>query len=76
MCDSIDDEINSMIERTQTVFRDIVFLNQDPDKTKIESYCKCNQRIIQFIVHCTTSEEHRAKKEEFRSMINAYIETE
>ena len=77
MCDSVQDEMSSMIMQMQTVFRDIVMLSQDPDKTKLESYCKCNKRIIQMIIQLgNTNEKQTAKKEEFVSMVHHYIDAE
>ena len=77
MCDSVQDEMSSMITQMQTVFRDIVVLTQDPDKSKLESYCKCNKRIIQMIIQLgNTNEKQTAKKEEFVSMVQHYIEAE
>lgn len=77
MCDSVQDEMSSMIMQMQTIFRDIVLLSQDPDKTKLESYCKCNKRIIQMIIQLgNANEKQTAKKEEFVSMVQQYIEAE
>ena len=77
MCDSVQDEMTSMITQMQTVFGDIVLLTQDPDKAKLESYCKCNKRIIQMIIQLgSTNDKQTAKKEEFVSMVQHYIEAE
>ena len=77
MCDSVQDEISSMITQMQTVIRDILRLSQDPDKTKLENYCKCNKRIIQMIIQLgNANETQTAKKEEFASMVQQYIEAE
>lgn len=72
MCDSVDDEIISLVTEMQTVFRNIVQMNQETDKTNVEQYCKKNKRMIQYILQY--AQQEGPKQQEFRNMVSPYIQ--
>ena len=72
MCDSVDDEIISLVKEMQTVFRNIVIMNQETDKTNVEQYCKKNKKMIQYILQY--AQQEGSKQQEFRNMVSQYIQ--
>ena len=46
MCDSVNDELMSLVVEMQKVFKNIVEMNQEDDKTNIEQYCQKNKKMI------------------------------
>ena len=61
MCDSVNDELMSLVVEMQKVFKNIVEMNQEDDKTNIEQYCQKNKKMIQCILQYVESSQHTEK---------------
>uniref|UniRef100_A0A6C0KIN1 Uncharacterized protein n=1 Tax=viral metagenome TaxID=1070528 RepID=A0A6C0KIN1_9ZZZZ len=78
MCDSVNDELMSLVVEMQKVFKNIVEMNQQDDKTNIEQYCQKNKKMIQCILQYVESSQHTQKDgpkhDDFRTIVTPFIQ--
>ena len=78
MCDSVNDELMSLVVEMQKVFKNIVEMNQQDDKTNIEQYCQKNKKMIQCILQYVELsqpiEKDGPKHDYFRTIVTPFIQ--
>jgi hypothetical protein len=72
MCDSVDDEIDSIILETRCVMQQINQLYIEKKTEELKSYCVEKASIIQFILNCN-SDEHQKEKQAFQQLVSSYM---
>ena len=72
MCDSVDDEIHSIILETRGVMQQINELYIGKKTEELKRYCLEKASIIQFILKCK-SEEHQKEKQAFQQLVSSYM---
>lgn len=71
-CDSVDDEITSMIEYLKYIVYMIHNLSLKNDKKELELFCKKNESMIQFL--CKSSNDSNVEKKiGFEKIVEKYI---
>lgn len=73
MCDSVDDEIHSIIQETRFVVQQINKLYQEEKTEELKRYCVQKASIIQFILNCNTSEHQKQKQAAFQQLVSSYM---
>lgn len=72
MCDSVDDEIDSIIVETRRVMNQINKLYKENNTEELKRYCLKNTTIIHFILNCNTS-QHQKEKLAFQQLVSSYM---
>ena len=75
-CDAIDDEIISTIMHMQEIVQNVHALSQQPDKTKLDQYCKAHEYMIRFILKFEQDgdkPETIERKNHFRQLVSSHI---
>ena len=72
MCDSVDDEIDSIIVETRRVMNQINKLYKENKNEELKRYCLEHSAIIQFILKCDTP-QHKKEKLAFHQLVSSYM---
>ncbi len=72
MCDSVDDEIDSIIAETRRVMNQINKLYQEKDTEGLKRYCLEHTAIIRFILNCDTP-QHEKEQRAFHQLVSSYM---
>lgn len=72
-CDSVDDEINSIIIHLQTLVSTIMKFHQEQKTEELKSFCKKNNYMINFILKMDNNSSNLERKNGFENAVRPYI---
>lgn len=72
-CDSVDDEINSIIIHLQTLVCTIMKFHQEQKTEELKSFCKKNNYMINFILKMEHGSLNMERKNGFEIAVRPYI---